>query len=77
MDLSALQAEIAALKKENAALKAAALGTVLTETANTSKPITAIPTVTPKPPKERLDNEEIARYSRQLLMSEIGVQGLQ
>ncbi|KAI8910532.1 adenylyltransferase [Powellomyces hirtus] len=70
MDVAALQAEIEQLRTENAALRASA--------ASGAASVLSLPFTVGRDDSgatTELTNEEIARFSRQLLMPEIGVQG--
>ncbi|KND00824.1 uncharacterized protein SPPG_03929 [Spizellomyces punctatus DAOM BR117] len=75
MSVDALKAEIEALKKENEALKAAARRDEEPKVLSPNGTIFDLPSVREWTHKESLDNDEISRFSRQLLMREIGVQG--
>ena len=65
-----LLAEVERLRAENTKLKALLEASAATPTAQQPQA-----TTTPSIPRTRLSNPEISRFSRQLLMPEIGVQG--
>ncbi|KAF6088646.1 molybdenum cofactor synthesis 3 [Phyllostomus discolor] len=69
-EVRALQAEVARREKELSSLKQRLAAALLAE----EEPERPAP-VSPLPPKAALTREEILRYSRQLVLPELGVQG--
>ncbi|XP_054429346.1 adenylyltransferase and sulfurtransferase MOCS3 [Pteronotus mesoamericanus] len=69
-EVLALQAEVARREKELSSLKQRLAAALLAE----EEPEQPVP-VSPLPPKTALTREEILRYSRQLVLPELGVQG--
>ncbi|KAI8824822.1 adenylyltransferase [Fimicolochytrium jonesii] len=73
-DPTALAAEVARLQKENDELRRQ-LGAAATPPTHSQPSAHTPPNLPPHPQRDRLNNAEIARFSRQLLMPEIGVKG--
>lgn len=69
-DVLALQAEVAQREEELSSLKQRLAAALLAE----DEPAPRVP-VSPLPPKAALSREEILRYSRQLVLPELGVHG--
>lgn len=70
-DVAALQDEIARREEELASLKRR-LAAALAADPEPERPLSS---VSPLPPRDALSREEILRYSRQLLLPELGVRG--